>query len=457
MATPLLLPKQGNTVETCLIIAWKKNVGDDVKKGEIVCEVETDKAIFELESPADGIFLDKFFEEGDDVPVLTNIAVVGDKGENYDKYIPVAGRKAPVKKEAEKAVQETSSDKPGAPSNGEAPRAVSSEAPVDSRMRISPRAKRIAQELKVSTKGLKGSGPGNRILARDVLAASKNLELPLPGASGLVVEKNFHPVTDTRIRDEVTTSDMNRNTIQESRLARKEEIKIVPLKGIRKLIADRMLESLRTSAQLTLNSSADASALLNLRKRFKNGTVFKEFQSVTINDMIHYAVVKTLPAHPELNTLLVGDQIEYHNKIHLGFAVDTSRGLIVPVIRNAEELNLLQLSVEAKRLAAAAQSGKVDTDDLTGGTFTVTNLGVLGIESFTPVLNLPQTAILGVNAIALRPVGNENGTVNIPYISFSLTVDHRVIDGAVGARFLQSLAKTVAEIDLAVASDAIKR
>lgn len=457
MVTPILLPKQGNTVETCLIVAWKKHAGDDVKKGEIICEVETDKAVFEIESPADGTLLETFFKEGDDVPVLTNIAVIGTKGEKYEEYVPAAKRGVATKVETGKTGDKVTQDTRESPARNETAEASLEQKPANTERGISPRAKKLAEQLRLSTTDIAGTGPGNRIVERDILSASKNYEPLTPVAGDLATETDFRPSAGSGIGNRVTASDMRKTSMPESRSSSEESIKVVQLKGVRKIIAGRMLESLRNSAQLTLNSSADATAVLNLRKRFKNGSVYKEFQSVTINDMIHYAVIRTLPDHPELNSLLLGEQIEYHSQIHLGFAVDTPRGLMVPVIKNALELNLLQLSVEAKRLANASQSGKIDPEELNGATFTVTNLGALGIESFTPVLNLPQTGILGVNAVTLRPVESGDGILSVPHIAFSLTIDHRVIDGAVGARFLQSLARTVSEIDLAITSDSMRR
>ncbi len=457
MVTPIILPQQGNTVETCLILEWKKKKGEEIKKGEVICEIETDKAVFEIESPDSGIVLETFFNEGDDVPVLTNIAVIGNKEENYDEYTPGLSKTKNEEQKEEKEIQyninseilieidkngnKNSSIKEGSSFKGK---------------RISPRAKNLAKKLKLPIEKIEGTGPASRIIERDILTASKNYESLTIAASDLINEANPRPEVGSGIGNRITTTDIQNKTQTKIYNLEEESIKVIPLRGIRKLIAERMLDSLKNSAQLTLNSSANASALLDLRKRFKNSTLYKEFQSVTINDLIHFAVVKTLPLHPELNNLLIGDRIEYYNRIHLGFAVDTPRGLMVPVIKNSQELNLLQLSHEAKRLASVSLSGKIEAEELNGATFTVTNLGSFGIESFTPVLNLPQTGILGINTISLKPVDGDNGIEFIPHISFSLTVDHRAIDGAVGARFLQSLAKTITEIDLAVTSDTMR-
>ena len=218
----------------------------------------------------------------------------------------------------------------------------------------------------------------------------------------------------------------------------------VPVKGVRKLIADRMLASLATTAQLTMTAAAPARQLLDLRRMFKESPAELALAGVTINDLVHLAVVRTLLSFPELNATFDGTTIRRYDDVHLGFATDTPRGLVVPVIRNAHALTLRQLAAEAARLAKGCREGGVMPDELAGGTFTVTNLGALGIESFTPVLNVPQVAILGVCAIRPEPVQNGDEIVFQPRIGLSLTINHQVVDGAPGARFLQALGAALA-------------
>ncbi len=437
MATPILLPKQGNTVETCSLVKWIKKKGDRVKRGDIICEVETDKAMFDIESPEDGELLELFFNEGDDIAVLTNIAVVGNPGEDYAEFLPIkpgaiagepsdqdtAAGEGKSKAEEERAQEKPLTSKSGAENFSEG-------------KGISPRAGKLAEQSGLDIQRIHGTGPGGRIIERDVLAYAASSEprfasenLVAPGASDIQRSSETH----TFLGDD--------------------DVQIVPLKGVRKLIAERMLASLRNSAQLTLNTSASAANLLDVRRNFKSNAGYHQFSSVTINDLVHQAVIQVLPHHPALNCLLQDDKIFYFKNIHLGFAVDSPRGLMVPVIKHSQQLSLLALSNEAKRLATQCINSKILPDELTGGTFTVTNLGSFGIESFTPVLNLPQTAILGVNAIALRPVDKGSGVEFIPYISFSLTIDHRVIDGVTGAKFLQNLATAITNISLKVIGD----
>jgi pyruvate dehydrogenase E2 component (dihydrolipoamide acetyltransferase) len=230
-----------------------------------------------------------------------------------------------------------------------------------------------------------------------------------------------------------------------------DEVEIIPLKGIRKIIAARMLESVQTTAQLTLNASADARALKAYRQQLKRSNETFGLQRVTINDLILLAVSRTLPQFPELNAHFTGDALHRYKDVHLGMAVDTPRGLMVPVIRGANTLSLRQISQEGKRLALACMEGKIAPDELSGGTFTVTNLGALGVESFTPVLNPPEVGILGVGNITLKPVQIGDEVQFIPHIGLSLTINHQVVDGAPGARFLQALSQGLAGIELLLA------
>jgi pyruvate dehydrogenase E2 component (dihydrolipoamide acetyltransferase) len=222
-----------------------------------------------------------------------------------------------------------------------------------------------------------------------------------------------------------------------------------PIRGIRKLIADRMYQSLAESAQFTLNSSASAVRIQELRSRMKASGEDLGLAGITVNDLILFAVSRLLPRFPFMNAHKIGDILRTFERVHLGVAVDTPRGLMVPVIRNADLLSLRQISSETKRLAAACQGGGVTPDELSGSTFTVTNLGSLGVTGFTPVINAPEAAILGVCGIELKPAAAGDGGVRFePHIGFSLTINHQVVDGAPAARFLKALGEAAADIDL---------
>ncbi len=437
MAIPLVMPRQGNTVESCVLIEWKKKKGDRVTTNDIICEVETDKAVFDLESPVDGILLDVFFDEGDEIPVLTNIAVIGETNENYDDLRP---KKIETQEPEIEIVNEipVSEEKITEIPRQNIPYSISG---------ISPRAKKLADKLVVSTEDIYGTGPEGRIIERDILEKAGQQEPLTPAAKEALTKSNVIPEQGTGLGGRITLTDVMSAKQDKSAVFPADRTNEVPLKGIRKLIAERMLYSIQNSAQLTLNRTAEATALLSLREKYKNSKKYRLFNQVTINDMILYAVTKVISEHPALNSLLINDTIVYYKGLHLGFAVDTPRGLMVPVIRNAQNFNLLKLSEETKRLSSACLEKKIQPEELNGGTFTVTNLGSFGIETFSPVLNLPQTAILGVGNINLKPVEIHNDIKFIPHITLSLTINHQVIDGVTGARFLQDLALTISEIE----------
>jgi pyruvate dehydrogenase E2 component (dihydrolipoamide acetyltransferase) len=435
MATALIMPKQGQSVESCAIVGWKKKVGDAVKAGEVVCEVETDKATFEVESPATGTLLAIFHEAGAQVPVLEPIAVIGAPGESVTGL-----RGSPAAAAAPTA--------PAAPAAATAPKTPATPAPAGSAT-ASPRARAFAASRGIGLDGIAGTGPGGRIIERDVLSALEGRQPLTPAAREKAAALGAAAVPPAgtgiggRVRAEDVTAAAPREAASRAATGRSTD---VPVKGVRKLIADRMHASLATTAQLTLNASAPARQLQELRRLFKEDPAGLGLAGVTINDLVHLAVARTLIAHRELNATFDGTTIRQYDDVHLAFATDTPRGLMVPVIRNAHALTLRQLAAEAARLAKGCREGGVKPDELSGGTFTVTNLGTFGIESFTPVLNVPQVAILGVCAIRPEPVQNGDEIVFQPRIGLSLTINHQVVDGAPGARFLQALGAAFAAL-----------
>ncbi len=425
MATAVIMPKQGQSVESCIITGWKKRVGDVVKAGDILCEVETDKATFEVESPAAGTLLAIFHEQGADVPVLMPIAAIGTPGENVDALkggdAPAPSGASPTPVAAAPAA--TASAPPHAP-NG--------------KIKASPRAKAAAAARGIDLAGLRGTGPGGRIIERDVLAAGP--------AAGAAVASAARPAAAVIAPAPVSLAPG--------------QVKEVKVTGIRKLIAERMLASLQSTAQLTMHTAADARTLQSLRKKFKESPESMGLREVTINDMVLFAVSRVLTQYPDVNALLAGDTLHQYSDVHLGFAVDTPRGLMVPVIRNAHALGLRDIAREAARLVKGCREGGITPAEMAGGTFTVTNLGPFGVHGFTPVLNVPQVGILGVGAIVPGPVLDAEdaksaeyvGAVTfVPQIALSLTINHQVVDGAPGARFLQALAADISRFDLLLA------
>ncbi len=414
MAEQVILPRQGQSVETCLILSWKKKEGDPVSEGEVLVEVETDKAAFEVESTAGGTLLKILHQEGEDVPVLSALAVVGKPGEDIASLADAAQPRPKAAAEYQIAAR------PEAQEAGAAQPAKSVK-----KIAMSPRARQTAakrgltpgQILAALPEGL-GSGPRGRILERDV-------DQTAAAAAG-------HPATSG-------AADFP-GPVQE-----------VPVRGIRKLIAERMLSSLQGSAQYTLHSSACAEALLAYRKKLKSSPEELGLQAITINDLLNYAVTRMLLRFPTVNSHFVGDKSLLFERVHLAVAVDTPRGLMVPVIRNASLLSLKQMTAETDRLHKACLEGTVTPDELNGGTFTVSNMGTLGIEGFTPVLNPPQAAILGVGSVQLKPVQRQGEVVFERTISLSLTANHQILDGAPAAVFLRELCQVLKGFELLLA------
>ena len=468
MAHILIMPRQGNTVESCIITGWKAKEGDTVTPETTVCEVETDKAAFEVPAGASGTVLKLLHAPGDDVPVLRPIAVIGTPGEDWQAALGGIGALDIESKESGSS-SATASEMSGGNLGGipQPPPAHDSYSPAS----ISPRARNLAEKEALPLEKLPGSGPGGRIIERDVIEALRNR--PPLTAAAKAAGHDIIPAAGTGIGGRITTADLlspapgPQPYAPENAAAGKHSE--IPIKGIRKIISDRMFKSLAESAQFTLNTSASAVKLQEIRSGIKALGAFAEehgISNISINDLILFAVSRVLPRFPYMNAHKIGDTIKTFEQVNLAVAVDTPKGLMVPVIRNANLLSLARISAEVKRLAAACQNGSANPDELSGSTFTVTNLGSLGITSFTPILNTPEVAILGVCAIEMKPVAqppssgdhqppSSHSTFPVvfePHIGFSLTINHQVVDGAPAARFLKELADAVANIDFLLAS-----
>ena len=460
MAQVVVMPQLGNTVESCLVTTWLVAVGDTVEAGTLLCEIETDKSAMEVPSGVAGTVLALLAEEGDDVPVKQAIAVVGAVGDSVDEALAAAGQAAPASEPTvEPAAEPTGSATTPVP--GVTP---PSAVPTAGGAAVSPRARGVAAGAGIAADRLAGSGPGGRVITRDVeaaIAAGPGLT-----AGARAAADGFVPgAVGTGIGGRVTRADLAAAAGDGSSAAMTTPVvpgpasvatgfpgafTDAPLKGVRKVIAERMMASLATSAQLTYTATAPAAALLALRKRLK-GAADPELSSVTVGDLVGYAAVKTLARHAVVNAHLSDGVLRTFASVHLGMAVDTPRGLLVPTLRFSDTMTLRQFSTLSKNLAMEAIGGSISPDLLSGATFTVSNLGAFGIESFTPLLNVPQVAILGVDAIFPRAVIHADGGVGAEQrIGFSLTADHRVIDGADAARYLKDLCAAVADIDLTV-------
>jgi len=448
MATPVIMPRQGQSVESCIIAKWAKKKGDKAQVGDILFTYETDKATFDEEAKVEGILLDVFFQEGDDVPCLLNVCAIGNEGEDASVFNPNAKQEAaPVIPAAAAAAAkpEVKAAPAAEAANGEA--VIQNQ---DGKMKISPRARNLAEKTGVDLRFAEPSGPNGRIIERDVAALRDSGHLVTSAAKGLYQESVAAEASG--IGGRITAGDLNRvpavpaastsvvqSVVAAASAAIVPDFEEIKLPNIRKVIAKAMHQSLSTTAQLTLNSSFDATDILAFRKRLKSAGTSLGIENITLNDIILYAVSRTIQSHKSLNAHFLDDKMLVFNNVNLGIAVDTERGLMVPTLFNANQKSLNEISTEAKKLVESCQKGTISPDALKGGTFTITNLGTLDIESFTPVLNPPQTGILGVNNITQR-VKEVNGQyAYYPAMGLSLTFDHRALDGAPAARFLKDL------------------
>ena len=435
MATPVIMPNVGITVESCVLTTWHKKKGEAVKKGDLLFTYETDKTTLDEEAPVDGIVLEQFFEEDDDVPVMTNVCVIGQEGESTAEF-------APAKESAPEAPAEAPAAAPEAQAPVEAPAVTAAvptaAAPVgEGFLKISPRAKALAEKSGVDAHYAAGTGPEGRVIERDVRTLIENGPTATYAAGA-----QFNGAAGTGIGGKFSVGDIGNAPAAAAQVAPGVEYVDEKMPNIRKTIAKQMVSSLSTAAQLTHTITFDATEIMAYRKKLKANAEAMELNNITLNDIILYAVSRTLtnPAHRALNAHLInGDTMRYFTSVNLGVAVDTERGLVVPTIRNADKLSLNEISKQAKALATTCQQGNATPDMLQGAGFTITNLGSFGIESFTPVINTPQTAILGVNTITTR-IREVNGEIKTyPAMGLSLTYDHRAIDGAPASRFLVDL------------------
>ena len=618
MAVPVMMPKQGQSVESCIISQWFKKKGDSVKAGDILFSYETDKASFEEEAKADGILLDVFYGEGDEVPVLNVVAIIGHAGESIDEYRtsstkpgrkkkaqavetpPVVaateelpetkrrGRRPRIKPEAvpvivtkvrvappvrelakklevdlhtingtgnngsitlldvqmaagmvEKPVEIAQSEDTPTPATTEnvvnlrvsppvrtlakslgidlltikgsgikgsimkqdvekaagisspvvepvlkirvtppvrmlaeklgvdiykiegsgtkgsitkhdveQAAGIASDLSTQPKMRISPRAIAMAQNKGIDISTIKGSGPGGRILTRDIAEATPGTVTreAAPAKEAKTPKAAKAPVATPTPKAVAPTPKVAATPIQVG-----SDFEVKALSNVRKLIAGAMYESLQNSAQLTHHMSADVRKLLTYREEIKNARkADATYPNITINDMICWSVVRALEKYPEANSQFTGNGIKTFKKVHLGLAVDTPRGLMVPVLKNADDLSLKGLSYKLFALAEDCRKGNIDPDLLQSaeGSFTVSNLGSYGVEMFTPIVNVPQVAILGVNTIVQRPVDIGGGIIAfVPHIGLSLTYDHRAIDGGPATLFLKEIKMQIENLE----------
>jgi pyruvate dehydrogenase E2 component (dihydrolipoamide acetyltransferase) len=409
MAKDILMPLLSPSMTEGTLVKWLKKEGDAVKSGDILAEVETDKATMDLEAFDSGVLRKILVPEGTKVPVQSKIGIIGAKDEKIDESAPSAPAAVPASAEAKAASAEKKEDVPKT-----TPVAAAAAPLTSDRIKASPLAKKVASEKGVALASLTGTGPGGRIVKNDVLNAPANGHAPVSG-------KSIYGAGP--IAKEGSTK----------------------LSTMRSVIAKRLLESKTTIPHFYLEIEVDAKPMLDLRVQL-NESLGKLSPPVklSLNDLVLKAAAEAVRRVPAVNASFEGDSIRQFPDVQLSFAVAIAEGLITPIIKEAQNKSLIQISGEAKALAAKAKDGKLKPDEFQGGTFTVSNLGMLGIDSFCAIINPPQAAILAVGNIVKKPVVDANDNIVVGHRqSFTLSCDHRVVDGAVGAAYLKELRELI--------------
>ncbi len=456
------MPKQGQSVESCIVSEFKVKVGDAVKAGDVLFGYETDKATFEEEAKVDGTVLAIFWKDGDEIPCLENVLVIGNPGESFEEFAP-KGNGGETASAPENIPSETASAslRPLPPAEPAGPSLLSgrgwpevSEGISSSGSAVSPRARKIANEKGVDVTRIAGSGPYGRVIARDVEAAAEAQGRLTGLAKARLAEGGLaSPGAGTGLAGAVKGADLKAWKPSHTDIAGEgAEFEVVKMSNMRKLIAKSMYNSLQNSAQLTHMLGADARRIQALRKKAKKALEEgKVDANITINDFVCYAVIKALQKFPNLNSHCLGDAMRLFKPVNLGVAVDTERGLMVPAVPHADELSIVELSKRLKKVADDSKKGSINPDLLSpeAASFTVSNLGGFGVEWFTPIINVPQSAILGVGTIVPRPKDLGGGVYAfVPYMGLSLTYDHRAVDGGEATRFLKQVAAEIENLEV---------
>ena len=405
MATKIIMPKLGLTMEEGKLVKWLVEEGSRVSRGQPIAELETDKITTEIEAPAGGLLGPIIAQAGQTVAVTEVIGWIVESADEILEAEAAGPAVAAVPAGGESAapsVTEAVAIREPEPSH-RTPRG---------RIKASPSARRLAQEAGLDLSSVSGSGPGGRIVRRDVEQALACRDRMAPPVSQL-------PIQPVSLSPEATS--------------------VIPMSGVRAVIAERMSESHRTTARVTLTTEADATELVVLREQLKAETESRGEGTISYSDLLVKIVATALRTHPALNATLVGDQIRLLSEVNVGVAVDSERGLLVPVIRGADRKSIPEIARDSRGLVARARTGASLPDDLSGGTFTITNLGMYGIDAFTPIVRMPECAILGVGRIREKPMVREGAVVIRSMMWLSLTFDHRLVDGAPAARFLQQV------------------
>ena len=437
MSVNVTMPKMGMTMKEGKVSKWYKKEGDSVEKGEDLVEVETEKITNKIESPGSGLVFQIVVPVGESVPVGTILAVIAQAGEQPER---IEGIQVGEVEEVQ-----------GAAGSSQAAE-TKTEPQEKKRIMSTPSARRLAKELGVDLSLVTGSGPQGKIKEADVVKFHEEGP-PAPKITPLAAEiarqegLDISTIAGTGEGGKITKEDVER-ALAASKAAPQappSEVRVIPLAGMRKTIADNMHASLQTAAQLTAFTEVDVTEMVRFRDMMRAEFARDDTVKISYNDIIVMATARALMRHPIMNSTLVGEEILLHDTVNLGIAVALPEGLIVPKLRNAEKKSLLEVAKEVRELAQKAREGALAVEEVTDGTFTISNVSMLGMDGFTPVLNPPETGILGVGRVIEKPAVF-NGEIAIRHMmTLSLTFDHRVVDGAPAMTFLRDLARYLAQ------------
>ena len=451
MAIEVTMPKLGLTMETGKITEWKKNEGDQVKKGEILLVVETEKITYEVESPGDGMLHIVVPVEGE-VPVAALIGYLAADKAEYDKV--AAGGGAPAA--AAPAAVPAAAAQPAAPAAAPAAKASAPARVPGERVKSSPYARRLADEAGIDISLVAGSGPEGRVVAKDVEAFKESgprIKMT-PVAEKMIADLKLDAsqISGTGPGGKITKEDVEQFTAKQKAPAAaapaekkageakmEEGDKLVKLTSMRKVIARKMLESCNQAAMAYMTNSIDATLIQEFREKILKTAEKKHGVRVTITDFVIKITAMALERHPVINTRWTADGILFLKDINVGMAMALKDGLIVPVIHNANKKSIVQIAKDRTALIDKGRGGKLGPAEMTGGTFTVSAMGMFGTELFSAIINQPENAILGVGAILDKPVVVNKQIVIKPMMNLTLTYDHRTIDGAEAGQFLRTL------------------
>ncbi len=413
------MPSLGHTMEKGKIIEWLKHEGDPIAKGEPLVVIETDKVITEVESPADGVVIRIVVPSEEERPIGALLAVLGAQGEQVSE--------AELQQMLGPAAVKTSAVPVPTPMPVAAARAEAAARDGGERLKISPIARKLADELGLDASTIQGTGPGGRITKDDVLRVAEAAKAAVVPAAAPVTTAPAVPTPAPAA------------TVPAPTRGRLGVSSTIPLRGMRGRVAERMFQSWNTIPRVTEVMQVDMSATVAFREAMLGQWEQQYGLRISLNDMITKAVAVALRRQPRLNATLVDQEVRLHDSVNVGLAVNLDEGLIVPVIFNADQKDLGQIALEGRELAEKARAGRLQLDEISDGTFTITNLGTAGIELFTPIINPPQVAILGVGTVQRRPVVVGDALAIRPAVYLSLVFDHRAVDGVPAANFLQEL------------------